>query len=85
MHGLLAESAKEPKGHQVEIAIDETVPTHELRLAILALLVVHHFLADLVESGIFSQIGDEAVHLAEHFDILHHLFAISFQTAVEVV
>ena len=85
VHGLLAKCSEEPQRHQVEIAVDKTVPAHELRLAVLALLVVYGLLANLVETSILGQIGDEAVHLAEHLDILDDLTAIGFQATVEVV
>ena len=47
--------------------------------------MVHHLLADAVETGVLCQIGDVAVHLSIHFDVLHHVLAIGLQAAVEVV
>ena len=85
VHRLLAEGAQEPQRQQVEIAVDEAVQAHELRLAVFACLMVHHLLANLVETGILGQIGDIAVHLAIHLDVLHHITAIGLQAAVEVV
>ena len=46
---------------------------------------MHHLLADFGETGILGQVRDIAVHLAVHLDILHHIYAIGFQAAVEVV
>ena len=41
--------------------------------------------AYLAEACVLGQVGDVAVHLAIHLDVLHHIAAISFQAAVEVV
>ena len=85
VHRLLAEGTEEPQGHQVEIAVHETVPTHELRLTILAFLVVYGLLSNLVETGILGKVGDETVHLTEHLNVLDDLTAIGLQSAVEVM
>ena len=85
MHRLQPETVHEPQRKQVEIAVHEAVQAAELRLAELARLVVHHLLAYFGETGIFGQVRDIAVHLAVHLDILHHIYAIGFQAAVEVV
>ena len=47
--------------------------------------MVHHLFADLLIAGILRQVGDIAVHVAIHFDMLHHLTAICLQATVEVV
>ena len=47
--------------------------------------MVHHFLANLVESCILGKVWNVSVHLAIHLDIFHHLGAVGFQSAVEVV
>ena len=85
MHGLLAKGTQEPQRQQVKIAIDEAVQSHELRLAVLAGLMVYHLLANLVEARILCQIGNVTMHLAIHLDVLHHISAVGFQSAVEVV
>ena len=85
MHRLTTEGAQEPQCQQIEVAVYEAVQAHELRLAVFSCLMVYHLLADLIESRILSQIGDKAVHLSIHLDILHHILAVSLQSAVEVV
>ena len=47
--------------------------------------MVHHLFADLVEAGILGQIRDVTVHLAVDFDVLHHVAAVGFEAAIEVV
>ena len=47
--------------------------------------MVYYFLTYLVETGIFCQIGNETVHLAEHLYVLYHITAVGFQPAVEIV
>ena len=44
-----------------------------------------YFFSYLLESGIFGQIGDVAVHFAIYLDIFYYYFAIGFQSAIEVV
>ena len=85
MHRFSTEGTQEPQGQQVEIAVHKAVQSHELRLPVFPCLVVYHLLANLVESRILGQVGDKAVHLAIHLDILHHVLAVSLQSAVEVV
>ena len=85
MHWFLAEVAEEPEGHQVEIAVNEAVPAHELGGAELACLVVYRFFANLGESCVLGKIWNVAVHLAIYLDVLHHVAAIGLQSAVEVV
>ena len=84
MHRLLAKLGLEPQGEQVEVAVHKAVET-ELGHAIFASLVVHHALTDFGVAGILSQVRNVAVHVAIHLNVLHHLAAISLQTAVEVV
>ena len=76
VHWLDTKLRLEPQCHQVEITIHKTVKT-KLRLAILAGLVVHHLLAYLVETGIFGQIWDVAMHVAINLDVFHHITTIS--------
>ena len=85
VHGLEAETVEKPQREEVEIAVDEAVEAHELRLSELAGLVLHHLFADAAEAGVLGQVGDVAVHLAVDFDVLDHVLAIGFQSAVEVV
>ena len=47
--------------------------------------MMHHLLTDALESGILGQVGDIAVHLAIHLDVLHHLATVGFQSTIEVV
>ena len=47
--------------------------------------MVYHFLANLAETGVLGQIGNEAVHLAKHFDVFDNLSTIGLQATVEVV
>mgnify|MGYP007107555695 CR=1 FL=1 len=47
--------------------------------------MVNRLFAYLVEACVLGQVWDVAVHLAINLDILHHVAAISFQSAVEVV
>ena len=46
---------------------------------------MHHLLAYLGETCILGQIRYVSVHLAIHFNILHHLLAISLEAAIKVV
>ena len=85
VHRLLAESAEEPQRDEVEIAVYKTVQSHKLRRAVFPRLMLHDLLANLVEAGIFRQIGNEAVHFAEHLDVFHDISPISLQSAVEIV
>ena len=84
MHRLYSEFVCEPEGGQVEIAVDKAVEA-EFCLAVFACLMVHHFLANTGESGVFCQIGDVAVHVAVHLYALYHFVAVGLQTAVEVM
>ena len=84
VHGLFAESFGEGERHQVEVAVHETVPA-ELGGAIFAFLVVNHLLANLGEPRPFGDDWNVAVHLAVNLNVLHHILAVGFQSAVEVV
>ena len=84
MHGLNAEFRHKPQREQVEVAVNETVET-EFGGAVFASLVMNHLLAYLLKSRILCQIRHIAVHIAVYLDVLHHLVAIGFQAAVEVV
>lgn len=84
MHRLLAEVGEEPQREQVEIAVEEAVDA-ELRMSVFPCLMVHDFLTDLGESGVFGQIGDIAVHLTVYLNVLHHVASVSLQSAVEVM
>ena len=85
VHWLLAEVAEEPEGHQVEIAVYETVPAHELGSSELACLVMNRFFANLGKAGVLGKIWDVAMHLAIYLDVLDYFAAISLQSAVEVM
>ena len=85
VHGFHAECADKPETHQIQVSIHETVQTHELALAVLTCLMMHRFLTNLAEACILGKVGDEAVHLAIHFDVLHHVLSVCLQSAVEVV
>ena len=84
MHGLLTKVGEEPKGQQIKVAIEEAVDA-KLRLTKLAGLMMHHLLANAVETGVLGQIGNVTVHLTVNLDVLHHFAAISLQAAVEIV
>ena len=47
--------------------------------------MVYRLLAYLVEAGVLCQIWYIPVHLAIHLDVLHHILAVGFQSAVEVM
>ena len=85
MHRLLAEVAQEPEGHQVEIAVYETVPAHELGGSELACLVMNRLFANLGKAGVLGKIWDVAMHLAIYLDVLDYFAAISLQSAVKVM
>ena len=85
MHRLSAEAAQEPQRYKVEVSVEEAVPSHEFRFTELACLMVYRFLAYLVEAGVLCQIWYISVHLAIHLDVLHHILAVGFQSAVEVM
>ena len=57
----------------------------EFRTAVLAGAMVDDLLADAAEPGLLGQERNEAVHLAVDLDGLHHLAAVGFQPAVEIV
>ena len=84
MHRLHSEFRQEPKRNQIQISVEETVES-EFGRAIFTCLVVYHLFTYLLESGILSKVGDIAMHFAIYFDIFHDIFAIGFQTSVEVV
>ena len=85
VHRLLTERRKEPQRQQIQVAVHKTVQPHELRRAVLAGLVLHHLLANLRKASLLGQIGNVAVHLAVHLNVLHHRFTVGLQAAVEVV
>ncbi len=84
MHGLLAELACKPKRGEVKIAVDKAVET-KLGLTVFAGLMVHHFLAYLVKTGLFGQIRYVAVHVAVDLYMFDNLVAVCLQAAVEVM
>ena len=47
--------------------------------------MMYNLFSDTVETGIFSQVGNVAVHFAVHLNVFHYVPAIGFQSAVEVV
>ena len=47
--------------------------------------MAYDFLANLLETGIFCQVGDIAMHFAVHFYVFYNIFAIGFQAAIEIV
>ena len=47
--------------------------------------MVYHLFTDFLESGVLCQIRYITMHLTVHFDMFYDLFAIGFQSAVEVV
>lgn len=57
VHWLLAEVAEEPEGHQVEIAVYETVPAHELGGSELACLVMNRFSPILAKPAFLARYG----------------------------
>ena len=84
MHWFFAEVAEKPECDEVEIAVEESVET-EFRLSVFSCLVMYHFLANLVEAGIFCKIRNVSVHLTVNLNILYHVSSIRLQSAVEVV
>ena len=60
MHRLFAKLIEEPYRHEVQITVHETVNT-ELGSTELAFTVLHHFLADLRESGVLGEVRDITV------------------------
>ena len=79
MHRLHSEFRQEPKRNQIQISVEETVES-EFGRAIFTCLVVYYLFTYLL-----CKVGDIAVHFAIYFDVFHDIFAIGFQTAVEVV
>lgn len=47
--------------------------------------MMHHFLANLLETGIFGEVGYVTVHFTVHFYVFYHLFAVGFQAAIKVM
>lgn len=84
MHRLDSEFGKEPKGEQVQIAVDKAVEP-EFGSAVLACLMMYHLFTDFLESGVLCQVGDITVHFTVHFDVFYYIFAICFQSAVKIV
>lgn len=84
VHGLNSELVGEPECGKIKVAVDETVEP-ELCRAIFACAVLHNLFANAVESGIFGEIGNVAVHVAVDFDVLDDFVAIRLEPAVEVV
>ena len=84
VHRFFAEFGLKPQREQIEVAVHKSVET-EFGHAIFACLVLHHAFADFGVAGIFCQVGNVAVHIAIHLNVLHHLQAICLQAAVEVV
>ena len=79
MHRFHAEGRQEPQGKQIQVAVDETVQS-ELGLSIFACLMMYN-----LEAGIFSQVGNVAVHFTVPLNVFHYVPVIGFQSAVEVV
>ena len=84
VHGLLAEIAQEPKRDKVQVTIEKAVEP-ELGTAIFTGLVVHHLLPYAVKARVLGQVRDVSVHLSVDLYVFHHLPAIGFQAAIEVV
>ena len=47
--------------------------------------MVDHFLSDFGKSGVFREVWYVSVHVAIYLDMFHHLVAVGFQSAIEVV
>ena len=47
--------------------------------------MMHHFLADLLETGIFGEVGYVTVHFTVHFYVFYHLFAVCFHAAIKIM
>src|ERR1051325_699146 len=84
VHGPLPESSHERDRHQVEKAVDETFQA-EFTFAVLTLAVLHHLLSYLMKARPLRDNGNVTVHLAIHFYRFHHILAIGFEPAVEIV
>ena len=85
MHWLLAEVAQEPECHQVQIAVHETVPAHELGSTKLSCLMVNRFFANICEACILGKVWNVAMHLTVYFDVLHYVAAVSLESSVKVM
>ena len=85
VHRLDAEGGKEPKGYQVQVSVEETIPPAEFCLAKFPCLMVYDFLANLLETGILCPIGGIGMNLGVQFYLFYNIFAIGFQAAIEIV
>ena len=85
VHGFQTKTVEEPKGEQIQIAIDKAIEATKLRLAEFACLVVNHLFAYPVETSVLCQIGNVAVHFAIDFYVLDNVHAVGFEAAIKVV
>ena len=84
VHRRTPEMRHEQHRDQVQIPFHRAFEA-KFRTAVLAGAMVDDLLADAAEPGLFGQERNEAVHLAVDLDGLHHLAAVGFQPAVEIV
>ena len=84
MHRFLAEGAEEPQRKQIQEAVHETLQT-EFALSVFPFLMMYRLFRDSVETCIFREVGDIAVHLAIDLYIFYNLVLIRFQSAIHVV
>ena len=84
MHRAVAELGDEIDGEQVEVTTNETAQA-ELARSILPLLMMDDLLPYVAETVHLGNDGNVTVHLAIDLDAFHHLVAIRFQAAVEIV
>lgn len=84
VHGLLAETADEPKNHQIQVAVDEAIEP-ELRTAILPGPMHDNLFSYLAEPRLLCHVGEETVHVVVDFKALYHFVFVCLEAAVEVV
>ena len=84
MHRLFAEGAEEPQALKVKETVDETLKA-EFARAVLALLVMHRFLAYLCVAGVLGKVWNVPVHLSVNLYALYDLLFVCLEAAVHVV
>ena len=84
VHRRSPEMGHEQHRDEVEVSLDRALES-ELRMPVLAGVVVDDLLADAAESGLLGKNRNETVHLPVDLDRLHDLAPIGLQPAVEVV
>ena len=84
VHRSFPKAGNEINGHQIEVAVNEAAQT-KFGFAILPGTVLNHLLSYLCKTSLFGNVWNVSVHFTVHFDTLHHLAAIRFQTTVKIV